>query len=101
MAARRTVRIDKNDQVIVVGQRGFQEAKVHGVVVPVGKGESVQGAADDLFQHMSILGISWIQDERVRGGSQPIPKGAENQIGGAGAGKNIFRRDAASLGDGV
>src|SRR5438034_2585392 len=45
----------------------FRSAHVHGIMVPPRKREPVHGATDDPLQHVRILAIGWVQNERVRG----------------------------------
>ena len=81
MAAGGAVRVDEDDEVVGVGEGGFESSEVDLLAGGAIKGEAVHGAADDAFEDVGVFAVGTIKDQDVRSGREPVAKGAEDQVG--------------------
>ena len=98
---RRAVRVDQDDEVVAIAHRRLQPIQVHREIIARRKWQAVHRAADNLLQHVCIFAVGGVENERVRVGTEPVPQGTEDEVGGAGSRQNVRRLHTVGGGDGL
>src|SRR6185369_5410929 len=95
MLSRWAVWIYEDNEIIGAVHLLGQIRRVHPVIIFAGQKESVHATADDLFEHVRVLAVHWVQNQHTRPRREPVPKGEENEVRRSSARQNGFGSQSA------